>query len=581
MVEIGWSSLLADRAVGPAPRWDRRDTVCVVVLAVLAALPRFWMFGRLGINHFDEGGYAMSARALALNELPEGLYPLQHFLSPPLFPSLAGLGMKLLGANADWVLLGLSAVIGVATVPLMFLFGRRWFSREAGLAAGVLFALSDFHIVMSRIGLTDVMFTFFFVLALWAFAEAEERQSWTFAALAGVATGLAWNVKYHGWLAGVIAAAALAPAVLRGDFRRAVAGLGRIAFAAVIALLLYAPWVLWVASTESGYSGLLAEHARFLQPARALQSALRHAQMQLYLDGWSSRIAPAVSFIGAALLAGGRSAFRRRPVALAAAVLLASGCLIGLVATVALLAAAGLWLVARSAGHGRWIVLALLAAFTILTPLYHPYARLLLPALAGAMLVAGVTMAALAGRLASAQPVRSPAGVTALTAVIAGLALVLGLRREALTTYRSSRGMANAAERLAQLVPRDAEVTVLGEPAIVFYLRARGIRAWHYDRPRGLISGRYSAGDTIYVAGGIYSRRARGLERIAVQFAGGIDSVATIPITEVNHVRLLDDFAPARARSFLRTELTAPTDRYHLEVFRVIVPDSGAANSSR
>ncbi|MGH7555455.1 MAG: ArnT family glycosyltransferase [Longimicrobiales bacterium] len=551
----------------------------MVVLVVLAALPRFWWFGRLGLNHFDEGGYAMSARALALNELPEGLYPLQHFLSPPLFPSLAGLGMKLFGANADWVVLGLSAVMGVATVPLLFLFGRRWFSREAGLAAGVLLALSDFHIVLSRIGLTDVMFTFSLLLALWAFAEAEERQSWAFAALAGVATGLAWNVKYHGWLAGVIAAAALAPLVLRGDFRRAAAGLGRIALAAVIALLLYAPWVLWVASTESGYSGLLAEHARFLQPARAVHAALRHVQMQLYLDGWSSRFAPAVSFIGAALLGGGWRGLRRAPVSLAAAILFASGCLIGLVATVALLAAAGLWLVARGAGHGRWITLALLAAFTILTPLYHPYARLLLPALVGAMLVAGVTTALLAVRLASAQPVRSRAAVTALAAVIAGLALVVGLRREPLTTYRSSRGMASAAERFAQLVPRNAEVIVLGEPAIVFYLRSRGLSAWQYDRPSGLMGGRYSAGDTIYVAGGIYSRRARGLERIAVQFAGAIDSLGTIPITQVNHVRLLDDFSPARARSFMRSELTAPTDRYHLEVFRVVVPDSSAANS--
>jgi hypothetical protein len=265
---------------------------------------------------------------------------------------------------------------------------------------------------------------------------------------------------------------------------------------------------------------------------------------------------------------------------LAAAILFASGCLIGLVATVALLAAAGLWLVARGAGHGRWITLALLAAFTILTPLYHPYARLLLPALVAAMLVAGVTTAMLAVRLASARPVRSRAGVRALAAAIAGLALLVGLRREALTTYRSSRGMAIAAERIAQLVPRNAEVVVLGEPAIVFYLRARRFRAWHYDRPSGLMDGRYSAGDTIYVAGGIYSRRARGLERIAGQFAGAIDSLGTIPLTEVNHVRLLDDFSPARARSFLRSELTAPTDRYHLEVFRVVVPDS-AANSSR
>lgn len=577
MPEGSWRSLLADRAAGPAPRWKRQDTGCVVALVVLAALPRVWSFDQLGLNHFDEGGYALSARASALGELPEGMYPLQHFLSPPLFFTLAGLGMRLFGADADWVVFGLSIVIGIATAPLLFLIGRRWFGREAGLAAGVLLALSDFNIVMSRVGLTDVPFTFFLLLALWAFAEAEERRSWAFAALAGVATGLAWNIKYHGWLAGVIAAAALAPIVLRGDFRRAVPAIGRVALAACIAGVLYAPWVWWVTTQESGYSGLIAEHGRFLEPTRALQSALRHTSMQLYLDAWSSRVAPALAFTGATLLAGGGRALRRPAVCIGAAILLALACVVGMVATVALLAAAGLWLGIRATGHGRWMALAFLAAFAVLTPLYRPYARLLMPALVAAMLIAGVTLAALAVKLgASALQVRRPARVALVTAVVVGVALVVGFRRETLTTYGSSRGFANAAEQVAALVPHHAEVIVVGEPAMVFYLRALGLRAWHYDHLNGLNS-RYASGDTVYVAGGIYSRRSRVLPKLAVQFAGAFDPVVTIPITQVNHARLLDDFAPRRARAFLRSDLTAPTERYDLEVFRVVLPDSIAA----
>jgi 4-amino-4-deoxy-L-arabinose transferase-like glycosyltransferase len=65
-------------------------------------------------------------------------------------------------------------------------------------------ALSDFLVLYSRTALTDVLFVTLFVTALAAFTLAETRKSTWWAVLAGAATGLAWNTKYHGWLAAAI-----------------------------------------------------------------------------------------------------------------------------------------------------------------------------------------------------------------------------------------------------------------------------------------------------------------------------------------------------------------------------------------
>ena len=92
----------------------------------------------------------MSAQALAAG-LPDGLYPLQHYLSPPVFFVLGGLLMALFGTS-DYVMLCLSAGFGTLTAPLVFLLGRQWNGRAAGASAGLLVALSGFHVTFSRVG---------------------------------------------------------------------------------------------------------------------------------------------------------------------------------------------------------------------------------------------------------------------------------------------------------------------------------------------------------------------------------------------------------------------------------------------
>jgi 4-amino-4-deoxy-L-arabinose transferase-like glycosyltransferase len=135
----------------PAPD-ARRD---LLLLALAALIPRLIAFGSLGVDHFDEGGYAMTAAAIASGDAPRGFYPLLHYLSPPVYFGTGAVLMALLGTSSATVLFGLSAAAGTATVLAVYLVGRRWLGRAAAGAAALAIALSDYHILYSRAGLTD------------------------------------------------------------------------------------------------------------------------------------------------------------------------------------------------------------------------------------------------------------------------------------------------------------------------------------------------------------------------------------------------------------------------------------------
>lgn len=93
-----------------------------------------------------------------------------------------------------------TAMLGTATVWLVYEAGRRWDHRTATLAAALL-AVMPLHVRESHYVLTDVPTTFFvaqtFVLSLRAH---EGRTAWSFA-IAGMMAGLAGATKYTGILA--------------------------------------------------------------------------------------------------------------------------------------------------------------------------------------------------------------------------------------------------------------------------------------------------------------------------------------------------------------------------------------------
>jgi Dolichyl-phosphate-mannose-protein mannosyltransferase len=101
----------------------------------------------------------------------------------------------------------LVAVLGSATVAVVFFIVKRTVSSRAGLWAALFLALSYLHVRDSHFGTVDVPMTFMTTLAMSLIVRAEQGPSLRANLVAGLCVGLAISTKYN-------AAALLAPLLL-------------------------------------------------------------------------------------------------------------------------------------------------------------------------------------------------------------------------------------------------------------------------------------------------------------------------------------------------------------------------------
>jgi 4-amino-4-deoxy-L-arabinose transferase-like glycosyltransferase len=543
----------------------RRFAVALGLLCALALLLRAWAPASFGIDHFDEGVYAFSASAAADPAAGAGLYPEQEKFSPPLYFGLGGLAARASGADVDRVLVGLNALLGAATVGLLGWVARRWFGASAGLAAATLLALSEYHIALSRAALTDVAFALAHLGAVYVLVEAVRSGRCRAAVAAGVCAGLAWNTKYHGWLAIVSVALGSAPLLVsrarrQEDWRRPLlVGL----VASGTAVMTFAPWAAYIEAQPGGYAGL-AEHQSTMLRGAWRENLWRQLTQQLYFEGPFSAASLPLALAAAAFAIPQRTrawAALCMPAALAALALVVGAS----VGAFALAACAVLPLLrrARALDLPACVLLAWLVLWSLLTPLYQPYARLLLPLSIGGMLAAGVALQDLSERHTSPNGARRAllAGSAALVALLT-FALAQ-LRDDPSDPWRNSRGMHAAAVELGAALPRGARVFVLGEPGLAWYLEREGFDAAQVVKGPDCLARLERDARETFVVCGIYPRR-NGAEAKLVEGAGArLALVVEVPL-EVKDLRLLDDFAPFAAARFRRE----PGDDYSVRLYR-------------
>jgi hypothetical protein len=99
------------------------------------------------------------------------------------------------------------ALLGTATVYLVFLIGKRAFNRRVGILGGLMLSVAYLHVRESHFGTVDVPLTFFVTLAMAAIVRADSERRDRLFWLAGFASGLAVSTKYN-------AVALLAPLAL-------------------------------------------------------------------------------------------------------------------------------------------------------------------------------------------------------------------------------------------------------------------------------------------------------------------------------------------------------------------------------
>jgi dolichyl-phosphate-mannose-protein mannosyltransferase len=479
----------------PAQPYLWREIVLVVVVTLVAAALRFWEWRSIGITHFDEGIYALAGlwavNGGGLLALDPGIIP----YAPPGLPVLIGLSYSLFG-DSDHAAILVAQLLGVATIPLIAWLARRAFGSGAGAAAAALAALAGVHIVFSRMALTDGPFLFMWVLALIAGIRFLERPGPARALLLGGAVGLAQYFKYNGCLTGVVVALAAlrgvslkTPAARRDSARTLV----WLIAAGGVAALVYTPWYLFVEAQEGGYAGLLKHHSGYLKDITA------------WPENWRLQLGQAVALSGGSgwgiaawALAWSGMGFARNGLRIAPR---ESGCRprfwIGLLAGCALLGKIPnlTWWV--SLGCMPWalfdrrpsirVVAASWALLTVLTPFYHPYARLWLPVHAAGWLFLGGLIERIWSRFLDVPRTLADVSIEkrdrrlvveiVVTVTCAGLGAcqVFFARTEATPLGRvlqPTNGLRIDIQRIERAIPAGARtLKLLTRPPTLFYLR--------------------------------------------------------------------------------------------------------------
>lgn len=188
--------VLPTPACGWRPRlaWRSPDTLALVGLTLLAGALRLPNLESLpsGI-HGDEGEFGVLAR-----DVVQGVGPAPFGLAflgdPALYVHLLAPFVSLLGPTMEAIRLP-SALVGTATIPVLYGLVRELYGRRPALLAGFLLATSAVHIHFSRLALNVIEVPFFASLSLLFLARGLTRQRDHWYLLAGLAGG--FGIYFH------------------------------------------------------------------------------------------------------------------------------------------------------------------------------------------------------------------------------------------------------------------------------------------------------------------------------------------------------------------------------------------------
>lgn len=272
-------------AAASSTLWSRVDSVLLAGVVLVASAVRVPRLGQPDQLVFDELYYATEA-CLRIYPGDGEVCGYREPLSrehPPLAPLLSSLGIRLLGHTpTGWRLA--SAVVGIATVVVLYLLGR-WLSGSAVVAtvAAGLLAVDLLHLAHARLAMLDVFVTGFALAAVLAAVLAQRRGGASWLVATGVLLGAAVACKWTGAFAVVPVGVVLAPRLAellraprrpRGILRMATALLAVptvvyvLSFAGVVqGALLTAPW-----SSGSWYRNFAGRHLDMLTTGADIQA---------------------------------------------------------------------------------------------------------------------------------------------------------------------------------------------------------------------------------------------------------------------------------------------------------------------
>jgi 4-amino-4-deoxy-L-arabinose transferase-like glycosyltransferase len=175
------------------PRWARP-----AVLALLAGTAVLYLWG-LGASGWANSFYSAAAQAgsQSWKALFFGSSDAANFITvdkPPASLWIMGLSVRVFGLNA-WSILVPEALMGVASVGVLYATIKRWFGAGAGLLAGAVLALTPVAALMFRFNNPDALLVLVLVAGAYCVTRALEAASTRWLMLAYALVGLGFLTK--------------------------------------------------------------------------------------------------------------------------------------------------------------------------------------------------------------------------------------------------------------------------------------------------------------------------------------------------------------------------------------------------
>ncbi len=208
-------------------RLGGRKAAALWALAGLTALGFAIRFASLGVQSYHHDEVITAARVLPGSFIHMLREVKASESNPPLYYVL-GWGWAKAFGTGEVGLRSLSALFGVATIPVAFFAGRELVGRRAGLIAAAIVAVNPMLIWYSQEARSYAVLVFFGALSLFFFARALRTRKGRDLALWALASALALCSHYFAFFAVGIEAAWLLIA-LRSSWRRVALAVGGIA----------------------------------------------------------------------------------------------------------------------------------------------------------------------------------------------------------------------------------------------------------------------------------------------------------------------------------------------------------------
>lgn len=182
--------------------WKLKDQKFLFILLLcvifLAAFFRFYRISEYMNFLGDEGRDAIVIKDLLVNHHFPFIGPptsVGNIYLGPLYYYMMAVPMAIFWLNPV-AAAGMNAFFGIITIVLIYLFGKHWFNREAGLIAAYLYAISPVTIIYSRSSWNPNPAPFFALISMFSLYKIHKTGNFLWLILTGLAVGAAMQMHY-------------------------------------------------------------------------------------------------------------------------------------------------------------------------------------------------------------------------------------------------------------------------------------------------------------------------------------------------------------------------------------------------